>query len=525
MTKAYEIAGEPSILLRVKPGRNPTTLPWPAGKAPSQEFCDEASRAFVLESYGLDALEDDEELAGITRFAAQLCGAPIALVSLVEKERQRFLSREGLKERETPRSTSFCAHAMLHPEPMVVRDATQDPRFADNPLVTKGPGIRFYAGAPLVSDEGAPLGSLCVIDTEPRPEGLDDLQIAGLRTLAAAVMRRLRNRRDALEAQGLLHNSEKQLRMLADNMPDLAWSCDAEGNFDFYNARWKLFTGIDGPKNAEGWRQLVHPDDEAAAMDLWYRCAGEGIAFDAEYRMMHTSGEWRWVLSRAHPLRDPAGEIERWFGTVTDIDVSRKVSEQRDLLARELSHRIKNIFAVVSSLVSLHARNLPEVKPFTDNLTAAIAALGRAHDYVRPLDGRKSDNLAGLIKELMEPYRLKEIGHITISGDKCRVGASAATPMALVFHELATNSAKYGALSSAQGTIDVVIGVDEEEGKVSAVWRERGGPAPKPGAPEGFGSRLLRMSVEGQLGGTIKRRWTQDGVVVELSAPIEAIST
>ena len=496
--------------------------PWPQGAPPAPALCDEESRASILAAYGLDALEDDPELSQITQFAAKLCAAPVALVSLVEEERQRFLARAGLEERETPRPTSFCAHAMLEPRPMVVPDAREDERFSANPLVTGHPYIRFYAGAPLVSHEGAPLGSLCVIDTEPRAGGLTDLQREGLETLAAAVMRRLRYRREALEADERQAQADRQLAIMADAIPDIAWSCDGEGVFDYYNARWRDFTGYRGPRDAEGWRRAIHPDDQDGAFERWGRTFAEGSSFESEYRMKHASGDWRWVLSRAQPLRDASGAIVRWFGTVTDIDASRRTSEERDLLARELSHRIKNIFAVVSGLVSLRARKLPEARAFAEELTEAIRALGRAHDYVRPFDGRKSDMLVGLLGELMEPYLGRGEGRIAIEGEDCEIGARAATPMALVFHELATNAAKYGALSNNEGTVRIAIGRDGET--VTMRWCERGGPPPAPDTGEGFGSRLVKMSVESQLQGSIKRNWTEDGVDVDLRVPLSAIS-
>ena len=147
---------------------------------------DEASRDATLAEFDLDSMQSGGQLDRITAFAAELCGAPIALVSLVERDRQFFVARTGLAVCETPRATSFCQFAMLESDVMVVPDATKDPRFADNALVTGDPYIRFYAGAPLVSDGGVPLGSLCVIDRTPRA-GLTDLQYHGLQVLAEAV--------------------------------------------------------------------------------------------------------------------------------------------------------------------------------------------------------------------------------------------------------------------------------------------------------------------------------------------------
>jgi GAF domain-containing protein len=157
---------------------------------------DESQRERAIDEIDLGSLRDSGRLDRITAFAAKLCEAPIALVSLVERDRQFFPAKTGLDVHETPRPTSFCAHAMLGDEIMVVADATRDPRFADNPLVTGDPHIRFYAGAPLVNDEGVPLGSLCVIDRTAR-DGLTPLQHDGLDVLAEAVMAAFREYRAA----------------------------------------------------------------------------------------------------------------------------------------------------------------------------------------------------------------------------------------------------------------------------------------------------------------------------------------
>lgn len=154
---------------------------------------DEAGRDAALEAYDLDAMQVGGQLDRIAAFAAELCEVPVALVSLVERDRQFFLAKTGLAVCETPRATSFCQFAMRTHDVMVVPDATLDPRFAANPLVVHDPYIRFYAGAPLI-DAGLPLGSLCVIDRVPRA-GLSDFQYNGLQVLAEAVVAAFRAHR------------------------------------------------------------------------------------------------------------------------------------------------------------------------------------------------------------------------------------------------------------------------------------------------------------------------------------------
>jgi adenylate cyclase len=168
----------------------------------------EASRLNALADYHILDSGPEEAFDDLTKLAAQICGCQIALVTLIDKERQWFKSRFGLKVTETPREQAFCAHAIMQPEQlMVVPDATCDERFSTNPLVTSAPNIRFYAGAPLLTGQGLPLGTLCVIDRSPRqptPAQLSALRILGrqvsylleLRRVTAALANALSNAPD-----------------------------------------------------------------------------------------------------------------------------------------------------------------------------------------------------------------------------------------------------------------------------------------------------------------------------------------
>ena len=498
-----------------------TPTSWPTAKGPNPAFCGEQDRLTVMASFGLDELENDDELLQIVQFAAKLCGAPISLVSLVEEQRQRFLARAGLKATETPRPTSFCAHAMMEREPMVVPDALLDPRFERNPLVTGEPKIRFYAGAPLLSSEGAPLGSLCVIDTEPRPQGLTDLQREGLLVLAASVMRRLNARREYLAVQEKLVRESLRLRRMAEHIPVLAWAARPDGSIEFGNEAFYEYCGTEDVSTID-FESLVHEDQSETVAALRANSRESEKRWEAEARLRRADGEYRWMVLRAWPMRDAEGNIETWFGAGIDIDETHRLSESNDLLARELSHRIKNIFAVISGLIAIRSRGRPELAEFAKEIGSAIRALGTAHDYVRPDDTRRSDNLQGLLRDLLRPYASEAIERLQVSGDDVEIGARAATPLALIFHELATNSAKYGALACDEGTIAVEIAVAaEDDGDIRVSWSESmiGECDALDSTREGFGSRLLRMAVESQLEGSFQRELGENGIVVNLAFP------
>jgi PAS domain S-box-containing protein len=323
-----------------------------------------------------------------------------------------------------------------------------------------------------------------------------------------------------------LAESEARFRTLSDAMPQMVWSTRPDGFHDYFNARWYEFTGVPaGSTDGEGWSGMFHPEDQERARSVWRMSLATGEPYRIEYRLRHHGGSYRWVLGQALPVHNAAGEIIRWIGTCTDIHEARLAAEEREIIAQELSHRIKNIFAVIGGLVSLAARQHPEATAFADRLRSRILALGRAHDFVRP-HSRASQprsnpsSLKALVLELLDPYQDTEQSRVTFSGDDATIDEGAATPLALLFHELATNAAKYGALSRPEGRIEITSSSSGEN--YSLRWHERGGPAVAEGT-QGFGSRLIKLSVEGQLRGTFERTWTPEGLDIDLVVPLDAL--
>ena len=216
---------------------------------------DEIDRLAALNSTDLLDSLPEQEFDDIVKLAAGICGTNIGLISLVDKDRQWFKAKIGLEAKETPRDVSFCAHAVNSPHDIfVVEDASRDPRFMHNTLVTNEPHIRFYAGVPLIDESGYPLGTLCVIDQQPRV--LDDWQISALKALTRQVSVLLSLRR----VQQVLHDEIAQRKLveaqldkkiatvsdLVHNASDIIQSVAPSGEFLYVNAAWSELLGYSG---------------------------------------------------------------------------------------------------------------------------------------------------------------------------------------------------------------------------------------------------------------------------------------
>src|SRR5271157_190511 len=225
----------------------------------------EAERLEPLRSLEILDTPSEESFDELTALASYICRVPIAIISLVDEKRQWFKSKIGVSLCATPREISFCTQTIRQSDLFVVADALSDPRFADNPLVTSAPGVRFYAGAPLVTPEGHALGALCVIDRQPRE--LSAEQRGALRTLSHVVVAQLRLRRDLLErqrAEETLRESEERFRGFFNQTIVGVARVDLDRRFIQANPRYCEIVG----RSEEDLFQLriediTHPDDLA----------------------------------------------------------------------------------------------------------------------------------------------------------------------------------------------------------------------------------------------------------------------
>lgn len=260
----------------------------------------------------------------------------------------------------------------------------------------------------------------------------------------------------------------------------------------------------------------IHPADLERVRSAFSATRAVVGSYEIDFRIL-SAGDVRWISARGQG--DDADIAERvMFGIFLDVTQRKQAEEANELLAGEMSHRVKNLLTIATALTQITSRSAETKEGMAQELTSRLIALGRAQDLIRRVPGQKAEAtlLGDLISVLLAPYDEKEASvRIRVSVPKMNVGESSSTALALVIHELATNSAKYGALSVSSGTLDVSCNAHEDE--VVVVWTERGGPPViAPTKPDGFGSKMVHRSMASRLGGTIAFDWSDEGVVVAL---------
>ncbi|AJY52548.1 GAF domain-containing protein [Halomonas sp. KO116] len=287
----------------------------------------ENERQRALDATGLLNRDSEARFDRLTRLARQLFSVPIALVSLIDHERQWFKSRQGLDAEETPRNLSFCGHAILCSSPLIVENALEDPRFAANPLVTEAPKIRFYAGAPLHTVDGYRIGTLCLIDTRPRHFSTEQTDM--LVDLAATAEELIQvdeiSQQTYLSLESELRASRERLTKLVAQLPGTVYQFrrfpEGQMTFPFSSPQIQQLYGITPAQAAEDATpafERIHPDDLDAISASIEHSANTLEDWTATFRVARQENDYRWITGQAKPERLIDGST-LWHGYLQDI--------------------------------------------------------------------------------------------------------------------------------------------------------------------------------------------------------------
>jgi len=342
-----------------------------------------------------------------------------------------------------------------------------------------------------------------------------------LERLNAELEQRVTTRTVELEtstAQLLKSEQRRTLAIAAGRMGSWDWD-RTSGECLWDEGQCRIF-GVD-PRNfvpsPENTRSLIHPDDWSVLEVGLDRVLRQGDAVQSEFRVVRPTGQVRWCIGSAAATTDSAGRVLRISGVTVDITDRKEAEERQVLLAREVDHRARNALALVQSIIRLTKSD--NIEHYRGAVEGRIKALSVAHAILSETRWEGAD-LRGLVDEELAPYKT---GHerIVVKGPDVVLRPSAAQTLALTMHELTTNAAKYGALSSSSGRIELSWEIQDENLVVH--WREIGGPAIRAALYKGFGTRIVVESIERQLGGKVTYDWAADGLHCILSVPSDKI--
>ena len=315
-----------------------------------------------------------------------------------------------------------------------------------------------------------------------------------------------RKRAVADNALASLKEAQEHGRRFVDLTPHIAWTADPEGHLTLLPKKVGSLTGASSEElMGLGWRALVHPEDMPAVDGAWRKALATGDPYVVEFRGLRPDGAYVWMRSQAYAARDEQGSITGWYGLSENIDARKEAERDREMLIREVDHRARNILTVLQGMVNLMPKNDPEA--FANTFRARLQALAGAHALLA--SGRwHGVELRALLEEELQPFGLERIH---LYGEALLVRPERVQHLSMIFHELTTNSAKYGCLSAPEGRLRVEWRC-VDDGHVLVEWTETGGPMVTPPARQGFGSTLIRSIASRRLGESVMQDWRPEGL-------------
>jgi len=328
---------------------------------------------------------------------------------------------------------------------------------------------------------------------------------------------RVRARTGELEESTLRLLESEQRRSLALAAGHMgSWDWDwINGDWMWDDGQFRIF-GLDSKSfvvTPASVQALLHPDDIHELRKAMAQFNTGARSYEAEFRIIRPDGEVRWCVGTAAATVDKAGRVARVSGVTVDITERKRAEERQNLLAREVDHRAKNALALAQSIVRLTRGET--VKAYVQAVEGRISALARVHTILS-LSSWQGAEIGKLVDEELAPYSTGD--QIVFGGSDIQLQPATAQTLALALHELVTNSAKYGALSTLAGRLTIKWEIDRDV--LQMVWEERDGPLVEKPTSRGFGTRSVIAAIESQLGGQADFDWRSEGLICRLSVPL-----
>jgi PAS domain S-box-containing protein len=457
--------------------------------------------------------------------------------------------RSAFERFPMPRNT-----AIFHPTFVgegVVRsdDITKDPRYglsAPYHGMPKGHlPVCSYLAASVVSQAGEVLGGLFFGHSEPAsfPARLESLMeglaaqaavaIDSMRLNAAArrdLEERLRAEEALADSQARLQPAQQRLQFALESSRLGSWELDVETRAYESSELCRANYGR-APGEPFGFEDLVaaiHPEDRPRMLSAIEAAIRTGGDYDAEYRVIHPSGETRWVQARGRAAQiADAGGVRRMAGVSLDVTERKRAEERQRLLLNELNHRVKNTLATVQSIASQTLRSAADAEAFRAAFEARLLALSQTHNLLTDA-GWEAASLIDILRLEMTPHAAGKPGEVRffVDADRdVRLTPKAAVALGMAFHELTTNAVKYGALSTPEGRVSVRSRIVRSDGVARLIveWAESGGPPVAKPQRRGFGGRLLEQGLAGELKGEVKLDYRSTGLLCRMELPMQGL--
>lgn len=450
----------------------------------------------------------DAALDGIT----DLLECPRAsILQFDRKGVMRFVAWRGLSDsyRKAVDGHSPWRPGDRDPEPIFIGDIDQTDESDELKRTVRGEGIRALAFVPLTVNSRA-VGKFMVYHERPRSFSDDE------RAMALIIGRQLSF---CIERQTADFGAGR-LSALIESSSDAIIAKDLNGIIQTWNQGAERLFGYRADEVVGESITILIPEERLdEETDIIGRIRkGERVDHYETVRR-RKDGSLVHVSLTVSPIIDASGAILGASKIARDITEQLRARERQELLLREMNHRVKNLFAVTSSIINLNSRTAPSAEALASSLTNRLGALARAHGLTMAGGaGTAKATLHTLAQVILGPYDRGDSSRISLVGEDVEIDGKAVTPMALLLHEFATNAAKYGSLASEGGRLEITSSC--AGGEVEIIWAERGGAKPSIPETKGFGSRLVEATVA-QLHGRMTLAWEDDGLTISLVLPRE----